>query len=93
VSAPSIGGAFANVTQSGLSAPLAWRVQYTPTSTVLRVSCQGDANGDGVVNSLDVLEFLNLFVAGDPRADANGDTVINTLDFLKFLNWYNQACP
>ncbi len=54
--------------------------------------CPADFNGDGVVNTLDVLAFLNAFAAGDPSADFNGDTTINTLDVLAFLNAYAGGC-
>ncbi|GIK20330.1 MAG: hypothetical protein DYG93_05290 [Leptolyngbya sp. PLA2] len=55
--------------------------------------CPADFNGDTVVNTLDVLAFLNAYTAGDPNADFNGDTVINTLDVLAFLNAYTAGCP
>ncbi len=55
--------------------------------------CPADFNGDTVVNTLDVLAFLNAYTGGDPRADFNGDTVINTLDLLAFLNAYTAGCP
>ncbi|MCW5774913.1 MAG: hypothetical protein KIS87_00505 [Phycisphaeraceae bacterium] len=58
----------------------------------LIVPCPADFNGDTVVNTLDVLAFLNAYTSGDPRADFNGDTVVNTLDVLAFLNAYNAGC-
>ncbi len=54
--------------------------------------CPADFNGDTVVNTLDVLAFLNAYVALDPSADFNGDTIINTLDVLAFLNAYTAGC-
>ncbi|MCW5775529.1 MAG: hypothetical protein KIS87_03660 [Phycisphaeraceae bacterium] len=54
--------------------------------------CPADFNGDTVVNTLDVLAFLNAFVAQHPSADFNGDTIINTLDVLAFLNAYTAGC-
>lgn len=54
--------------------------------------CPADFNGDGVVNTLDFLAFLNAFSAGDPSADFNGDGTVNTLDFLAFLNAFNSGC-
>jgi len=56
------------------------------------VNCQADFNGDGVVNTLDVLEFLNAWSAGDPRADINGDGVVNTRDVLAYLNLWSAGC-
>ncbi|MCW5777548.1 MAG: PD40 domain-containing protein [Phycisphaeraceae bacterium] len=55
--------------------------------------CYADCNGDGNVNTLDFLCYLNRYVAGDPAADCNGDTLVNTLDFVCFLNTWNAGCP
>lgn len=55
-------------------------------------ACPGDFNGDGTVNTLDVLAFLNAWSAGDPRGDFNGDGTINTLDVLAFLNAWSAGC-
>jgi len=52
----------------------------------------GDFNGDGAVNTLDVLSFLNAWSSGDPRADINGDGTINTLDVTAFLNAWAGGC-
>jgi hypothetical protein len=54
--------------------------------------CGADFNGDGAVNTLDVLAFLNAWSAGDPRGDFNGDGAINTLDVLAFLNAWSAGC-
>jgi outer membrane protein assembly factor BamB len=54
--------------------------------------CPADFNGDGAANTLDVLAFLNAWVAGDARADFNGDGSINTLDVLAFLNAWGAGC-
>ena len=54
--------------------------------------CVADFNGDGVVNTLDVLDFLNAWSAGDTSADINGDGLINTLDVLAFLNAWSAGC-
>ncbi|MCW5776928.1 MAG: hypothetical protein KIS87_10860 [Phycisphaeraceae bacterium] len=55
--------------------------------------CYADCNGDGNVNTLDFLCYLNRYVTGDPAADCNGDTLVNTLDFVCFLNAYTAGCP
>ncbi|HZW09196.1 MAG TPA: GC-type dockerin domain-anchored protein [Phycisphaerales bacterium] len=54
--------------------------------------CVADFNGDGSVNTLDVLAFLNAWNARDPAADINGDGNINTLDVLAFLNAWTAGC-
>ena len=56
-------------------------------------TCLADFNGDGLVNTLDVLAFLNAWASGDARADFNGDGAINTLDVLAFLNAWRTGCP
>jgi hypothetical protein len=55
-------------------------------------SCIADFNGDGSVNTQDVLAFLNAWSARDPSADVNGDGVVDTLDVLAFLNAWNFGC-
>ena len=54
--------------------------------------CIADFNGDGEVNTLDVLSFLNAWNAGDGSADVNGDGNVNTQDVLLFLNLWNAGC-
>lgn len=54
--------------------------------------CAADFNGDGSVNTLDVLGFLNAWAAGDSSADFNGDGTVNTLDVLAFLNAWTAGC-
>ncbi len=54
--------------------------------------CSADFNGDGAVNTLDVLAFLNAWSAGDPRGDFKRDGAINTLDVLAFLNAWSAGC-
>jgi len=71
----------------GFSGDISIRVFYA-----VPPDCVADFNGDGVVDTRDVLAFLNAWGAGDPRADINGDGVINTQDVLAFLNLWNQGC-
>lgn len=54
--------------------------------------CVADFNDDGVVDTRDVLAFLNAWTAGDNRADINGDGVIDTRDVLAFLNLWTAGC-
>ncbi len=54
--------------------------------------CQADCDGNGELNTVDFLCYLNLFSNGDPLADFNGDGVVNTLDFLAYLNAFNAGC-
>ncbi len=50
-----------------------------------------DFDGNGVVNTLDFIAFLNAWVAGDPAADFDLNQVVNTLDFIAFLNEWVQG--
>ena len=66
------------------------------TATLVAVgdvpACPGDFNGDGLVNTQDVLAFLNAWAAGDSSADCTGDGNINTQDVLCFLNAWAAGC-
>ena len=55
-------------------------------------TCVADFNGDGEVDTLDVLAFLNAWSAGDPAADINDDGAVDTLDVLAFLNLWGAGC-
>lgn len=54
--------------------------------------CPIDFNGDGQIDFLDYLEFLNLYDAQDPRADLNGDGQVDFADYLEFLNSFDRQC-
>ncbi len=55
---------------------------------VLLQGIPGDANGDGIVNVLDVISIANKFIDQEPdpfcfyNADVNGDWIINVLDVM-----------
>ena len=55
-------------------------------------ACVADWNGDGSVNTQDVLAFLNDWSAGNAAADINGDGSVNTQDVLMFLNAWATGC-
>lgn len=71
-------------------------VFYMDNLRIINVSefqdCIPDWNGDGNVNSLDFIAYLNDWGDGAPEADINGDGQINTLDFIAFLNLWNTGC-
>jgi hypothetical protein len=67
--------------------------------TALRFKC-GDANGDGMINSADVVYLINyLFVAGPtpiPRleaGDVNCDGAVNSADVVYLINYLFVAGP
>ena len=58
--------------------------------------CPADLNGDGVVNSLDMIILLNAFGNCPPSptscpADLNGDGVVNALDVIILSNAYGDC--
>ena len=55
-------------------------------------ACVADWNGDGTVNTQDVIAFLNVWASGDVAADINNDGSVNTQDVLAFLNAYAAGC-
>jgi len=54
--------------------------------------CPADFNGDGVVDTRDVLAFLNTWTSGGSGADFNGDGAVDTRDVLAFLNAWTTGC-
>lgn len=71
--------------------------QQTPAMLLLYsvngvVPCPGDFNGDGNINTLDVIGFLNAWSAHAPEGDFNGDGTFNTIDVLGFLNAWSSGC-
>ena len=58
-------------------------------------ACNGDFNGDNVVNTYDLLFFLADFGCIDVPcpADIDGDGVTNSLDLLMLLGMFGIFCP
>ena len=57
----------------------------------------GDANGDGIINVLDIMAVANYFSGNDPdpfcfvNADINDDGIINILDLVGILNIFTKG--
>ncbi|HZW08742.1 MAG TPA: GC-type dockerin domain-anchored protein [Phycisphaerales bacterium] len=66
--------------------------QYSTMQGWFERGCVADFNGDGSVDTRDVLAFLNAWNAGDSGSDINGDGVVDTRDVLAFLNLWNAGC-
>ncbi|MEM9374342.1 MAG: GC-type dockerin domain-anchored protein, partial [Planctomycetota bacterium] len=48
----------------------------------------------GVLNFFDIVEYINLFNAGDPAADfAAPFGTINFFDIVEYINQFNAGCP
>ncbi|MDQ7013094.1 MAG: GC-type dockerin domain-anchored protein [Planctomycetota bacterium] len=58
----------------------------------LTISCPADRNNDGVVDTRDVILFLNQWSSGMAVADFNGDGVVDTRDVVAYLNAYAAGC-
>ncbi len=59
---------------------------------VLNDTCPGDYNQDGVVDTLDLIDFLADWAAEHPDADWNDDGDVDILDFLAFMNDWVAGC-
>lgn len=56
-------------------------------------TCLADFNGDGMVNSGDLLTLLSqLGCSGDCTADLTGDGSVNISDILSFLSQFGNSC-
>ncbi len=56
-------------------------------------ACAADLNNDGVLDFFDVLEYLNLFAAGDMQADFVNDGVLDFFDVQAYFNLFGLGCP
>jgi len=56
-------------------------------------ACLPDLTNDNELTFADVLEFLNLFTAGDMTADFAPDGVLNFFDVAAFLEAFGDGCP
>lgn len=92
IDGPDITGEFASIAGPALPGELVYRVRYDTDEATLVITCPTDTNLDGAVNTLDFLEYLNLWTNGDPEADWNEDGTVNTLDFLAYLNAWTAGC-
>ena len=63
------------------------------TSPVPEPGCRADFNGDGVVNILDVVDFISNWNTAGPASDFNGDGNVNVLDVVAFITVWNNGCP
>jgi hypothetical protein len=74
--------------------PLSSRI---PTGEGTTIRDRGDANGDCVINLLDLITVASaLNPSGsipDPAADINGDGVVNLFDLMIVTTNYGLRCP
>ena len=55
-------------------------------------TCLTDFNRDLLLDTRDLLAFLNAWASGDSTADYNGDGTVDTQDFTDFLNDWVAGC-
>jgi hypothetical protein len=63
--------------------------------SITGVSCPGDTNGDGVVNTVDLTNFLSGFgdiAEGVAGGDFDGNGVTDTLDLTTLLGFFGTNC-
>jgi hypothetical protein len=75
-----------------LYAPHAATVYWDDMSLQPAGGCIGDFDGNGVVDTRDVIAFLNAWNAGDAASDCDGNSIIDTRDVICFLNAWNAGC-
>lgn len=59
---------------------------------VVQSTCFADFNHDGVVDTRDVIAFLNAWNTGSRTADCDNNGTIDTRDVICFLNLWNNGC-
>jgi len=64
----------------------------TSAGAALSVVCRGDFNGDGRVDSGDVLAFIPAWLGLLPAADFNADGRVTVQDLLEFLGAWFAGC-
>ena len=82
---------------SPLEATVPYTVEFSDGTVVTgRIcgprKCKDDFNGDGSVNTLDILAFLNSWTGEQIPADCNSDQQIDTRDVICVLNEWTAGC-
>ncbi|MBK7406196.1 MAG: hypothetical protein IPJ41_16725 [Phycisphaerales bacterium] len=75
-----------------LYAPHTETVYYDDISLVKAGGCFADFNGDGLVDTRDVIAFLNAWSANDASSDCDGNGLVDTRDVICFLNGWTAGC-
>ena len=67
---------------------------WTLTLKVAEETVPGDANGDGVVNTMDLIRLMK-YISGvevdvaEGAGDVNGDGKVNTMDLIRLMKYIN----
>ena len=74
----------------GVIESLAWSIDTSPYVEVCS-SCLGDVNGDGWVDSADLLSVISAWGTADEVADLNADGIVDSMDLLEVISGWG-AC-
>ncbi len=83
-------GSFISATATDLAASAT--SEFAACVEAVGNECGADFDGDGTVNSGDVLAFLNAWTSQLPSGDFDGDGLFNSQDVLAFLNMWTAGC-
>lgn len=67
-------------------------LEVVSVPVTIGTACQPDYNGDGSLNTLDLIDFINDFRDAGMTVDYNGDGSQNTLDLIDFINDFRAGC-
>jgi hypothetical protein len=88
-------GAFYQTRSIDRSGRVAFLIRYGVSSYqrgLFIVGSKADSNRDGILSTLDVLDFIGAWLAGDPRADFDGSGALTVTDLFDFLDaWFEGA--
>ncbi len=93
-------GVYSYVVSAHCFAPIEGNFSLTNQALALEIVLHtliGDANGDGVVNVLDVIAAVSHFIGQNvdmfcfDNADVNGDAVVNILDVIGIINIFTEG--
>jgi hypothetical protein len=65
---------------------------FTDVRVIARAEQEGDVDGNGCVNDLDLLQVLFDFGSGSGPSDVNRDGTVNDLDLLIVLFNFGAGC-
>tara|TARA_R110000744_G_C19363452_1_gene561642 strand:+ start:812 stop:2176 length:1365 start_codon:yes stop_codon:yes gene_type:complete len=54
--------------------------------------CSADLSGDGILDFIDFIVFLDAFLSQNPQADFNNDGQYNYFDIIAFLTSFAEGC-